>query len=131
MHYSRAGLVALVFALIISFVSAFPIPATESRFSSTLSPYTNPKTNGHDLTQLDNSGISEFSFSGRVSTLPLATRLTRRVRYCLSSCWHLPTPIWQQIPTDVNDRRLVRRSIDSKIKHAFQVSLSHFALMAV
>ena len=91
MHYlnisSRAGLVALVqvFALIISLVSAVPIPATESGLSSTLPPRSNPTLNGKDHIQLDTAKIPEISLSGRMSTLPAATRaLTRRVRYCLS-----------------------------------------------
>jgi len=107
MHYSRAGLVALVFALIISLVSAIPIPATESRLSSTLSLRSIPIPDGQDHIQPDNARISEISLSGRVSTLPLASRLTRR----------------QQISTDFDDQ-LVRRNIFSKIKHAFQ-SLGH------
>lgn len=70
---SRAGLVALIFALIISLVSAVPIPATESGLSST----TTPSLNGHD--QLD---IAKISSNGRVSTLPAAPRsFTRKVRY--------------------------------------------------
>ena len=99
MHYSesdipsRAGLVALVFALIISLVSAVPIPVAESglssSFTSSPSSHGNPSLNGfghrqdHHI-QLDTTKIS---LSGRMSTLPAATRaLTRKgVRYCLSS----------------------------------------------
>ena len=89
MHYSdirsRAGLVALFFALIISLVSAVPIPTTESGLSSTLPLRGNPSLNGqdhHDI-QLDTAKIS---LSGRMSTLPAAARaLTRGVRCCLSS----------------------------------------------
>jgi gas vesicle protein len=100
---SRAGLVALVFALIISLVSAVPIPATESGLSSTLSPPSNPSLNGKDHIQLDTARIPEISLSGRMSTLPAATRaLTRR---------HIPTSM---------DNQLVRRNVFSKIKHAFQ-----------
>jgi len=113
MHYSnirsRAGLVTLVvFALIISLVSAVPIPATESGLSSTLPPSSNPSLNGKDHIQLDTPRIPEISLSGRMSTLPAATRaLTRR----------------QHISTNMDDQ-LVRRSIFTKIKHAFQ-SLGH------
>ena len=81
MHYSRAGLVTLVFALIVSLVSAVPIPATtstESGLSSTL--------NGQDHFKPDVAKIAKIPFSGRMSTLPAAIRaLTREVRYCLSS----------------------------------------------
>jgi len=103
MHYPRAGLVALVFALIISLVSAAPIQATESRLSSTSSLRINSKINGQVLAKPDASGISEYSFGGRMSTLPRATRLTRR-----------------PIPTDVDDQLVRRESVGSKIKHAFQ-----------
>ena len=91
MHYSnirsRAGLVALVFALIISLVSAVPIPVTESGLSSTLSPISNPSLNGHGQDHHIQLDTTKISFSGRMSTLPAATRaLTRKgVRYCLSS----------------------------------------------
>jgi len=104
MHYSntrsRAGLVALVFTLIISLVAAAPIRAaySEPSSSSTLSPLqvSNPSLNGQ-------VGISEISLSGRMSTLPTATRtLTRR-----------------HISTDMDDQ-LVRRSVGSKIKAAFR-----------
>ena len=91
MHFSsirsRAGLVALVFALIISLVSAVPIPAAES---STLSSRGNPslvvRGHHHDI-QLDTPRISEISLSGRMSTLPAATRaLSRRVCYLSLIC---------------------------------------------
>ena len=79
----------LVFSLIISLVSAAPIPATESGLSSTSSPR-NPNLNGQDHIQLDTPGIPKISFSGRMSTLPAATRaLTRSVRCCLSSYLYL------------------------------------------
>ena len=82
MQYSRAGLVALLFTLIISLVSAVPVPATESTFSSTLSSRTIPNLNGLDRIQIDTPGIPKILLSGRMSTLPLATKLARRVRYC-------------------------------------------------
>jgi len=107
MHHSnmpsRAGLVGLVFALIISLVSAVPIPVTESGLSSssTLSHRSsNPSLNVHDI-QLDTARIAEISLSGRMSTPPAA--LTRR----------------QHILTIMDDQ-LVRRNIFSKIKEAFQ-----------
>jgi len=104
MQYSRAGLVALLFALIISLVSAVPVPDTESIFSSTLSSRSIPSLNEQDRIQLGSTArIPEISLTGRMSTLPLAARLASR----------------QQIPTDVDDQ-LVRRNIFSKIKHAFQ-----------
>ena len=67
---SRAGLVALIFALIISLVSAVPIPATESGLSSTLSrrDNINPTLNGHD--------------SAKISTPAAPRALTHRVRFC-------------------------------------------------
>ena len=79
MRYSRAGLVALVFALIISLVSALPLHATEPRLSSTLSPRINLNINGKNHIQVNPTRILEIPLSGRMSTLPLATRLTRRV----------------------------------------------------
>ena len=84
MHYSRAGLVALVFALIISFVSAAPVPVTGYRPSAS-SPRSNPSLNGQDYIQLDTPSISGISLSGRISTLPRATKPAPGVRYCLSS----------------------------------------------
>ena len=85
MQYSRAGLVALLFTLIISLVSAAPIP--ESISSSTSSPRNVSNLNGQagqDRIQLDTAGNSDILLKGRMSTLPLATRLNRRVRYRLS-----------------------------------------------
>jgi len=91
---SRAGLVALVFALIISLVSAAPVPATASGLSSTLSPRSDPSQ----------SDGSEINFSGRMSTLPFATRLT----------------LQQDISnTMVDDGQLVRRSLASRTKAIF------------
>jgi hypothetical protein len=82
---SRAGLVALVFALIISLVSAVPIPISESRLSSTSSPRSNPSLNGQNQIQLDTTATEKIPLKGRMSTLPAASRdLTRRVRYRLS-----------------------------------------------
>ena len=78
-YYSQAGLVALLFTSIISLVSAVPIP--ESIPSSTLSPRNIPNLNGQDRIQLDAARNSDILLRGQVSTLPLATRLTRRVRY--------------------------------------------------
>jgi len=105
MHYSnirsRAGLVALVFGLIISLVSAIPIPAAGSGLSSTLSPSSYPSLNGQP--EID-TATGRISLSGRMSTLPTATRaLTRK----------------QDISTNMDDQ-LVRRSVGSKIKAAFQ-----------
>ena len=92
MQYSRAGLDALLFTLIISLVSAVPIP--ESISSSTLSPRTIPNLNGQDLTIQLHTGVrkSDILLRGRASTLPLATSIIRRVRYrLLSSCIYLPS----------------------------------------
>lgn len=89
MQYSRAGLVALLFTLTISLVSAFPVPATESIISSTLSSRTIPELNGLDHIEIDTPGIPKISLSGRMSTLPLATRLARRVRYTALSTYLL------------------------------------------
>ena len=131
MHYSRAGLVALIFALIISLVSAVPIPAaTESKLSSTLSPPSNPIPNGQDLIQLDTAKTSGISLSGRMSTLPLATKLSRRVMllpYHLLASVFLPF-IHQQIPDDMEVELVRRTSIGTKIKNAFQACLDLFSL---
>ena len=67
MQYSRAGLVVLVFSLIISFVSAVPIPATESGLLSSRSV----TLNGDDITA--SLRIPEHSLSGRKSTHFAAT----------------------------------------------------------
>jgi hypothetical protein len=137
---SRAGLLALVFALIISFVSAVPIRAstgtTGSGLSSTLSSRAILNGQDHIRVQLD-TGVSfeKISLSGRMSTLPAATKaLTRRVRYRLfqllaSIYWAWLTFIQEDISTDMDDQ-LVRRNIFDKIKHAFQVCLSLFSLKA-
>ena len=120
---SRAGLVALVFALIISLVSAVPIPATESGFSSTLS-LRSTTLDGQDI-QLDTAKIP---LGGRMSILPAASGLTHKVRYSLSSyfpgAWLTFTR--QNIPTNMDDE-LVRRSIGSKIKAAFKVCSNLFS----
>ena len=99
MHYSRAGLVtvALFFALIISLVSAIPVPDTESRLSSTSPLRINPSLDGRDHIQLDTASISSIPLSGRMSTLPRATRLTRGVRYCFSSSSLVST--WPGLPS--------------------------------
>jgi len=101
---SRAGLVALVFALIISFVSAIPIPSTEFGLSSTT---LSRRSNGQDIrVQPSTVGIPEFSFSGpsRMSSLPAATRTLASRETIMDS-----------------DDQLVRRSkVTEKIKHAFQ-----------
>jgi hypothetical protein len=111
---SRAGLVALVFALIsISLVSALPIsfPAAQSGLSSplSLSP-NNPSHDGQNLIQHDTRRIPKFSVnaSGQMSGAPAATR-------ALSGKYN---------PMDTDDDQLVRRNVFSKIKHAFQ-SLGH------
>ena len=70
---SRAGLVALVFALIISLVTAVPIPATDSE----LSTRSNPSLNGRNYIQLD---------PAKKLTLPAAARTpTYKVGYFFSS----------------------------------------------
>ena len=132
MQYSRAGLFALLFTLIVSLVSAVPIPSTESTSSSSLSSRKISNLNGQDRPiELDAGAKNPDSLlRGRMSTLPLATKLTSRVRYrpfllLLSSCIYL-TFVWQQFPTDT-DEQLVRRSkIGDKIKHAFQVYFNNF-----
>ena len=91
MQYSRAAL-PLLFTLIISLVSAVPIP--ESISSSILSPRIIQNLNGQDLTiQLDTDvRKSDILLRGRPSTLPLATSITLRIRYRpLSSCIYLPS----------------------------------------
>jgi len=106
MHYSnirsRAGLVALVFVLIISLVSvsAIPIPAASGP-SSTLSPTSDPTLNGLPVPEVDNTKIS---LSGRMSAPPAASRVLARR---------------QDISTNMDDE-LVRRSVGSKIKAAFK-----------
>jgi len=87
-----------VFALIISLVSAVPIPSTEFGLSSTLLR----RSNG---VQPGTAGIPEFSYSGpsRMSSLPAANTLASRETIMDS------------------DDQLVRRSkIGDRIKHAFQ-----------
>ena len=84
MQYPRAGLVTLLFALIISLVSAVPIRvlSTESSSSPTLFAHASiPNLNVPDRTiQLGAIRKPENLLRGRMSTLPLATKLTRRVR---------------------------------------------------
>ena len=131
---SRAGLIALVFTLIISLVSAVPIPTTESGLTATSPPRSNPSLNTqdhHDI-QLDTAKIS---LSGRMSTLPAATRaLTHGVRYSLSSYLLVYTgsglpSLQQHVSTTTNmDDQLVRRNFFSDIGHAFQVCLNFFSL---
>jgi len=96
---SRAGLVATIFALTISLVSAVPIPTPESGLSSTLSLRSNPSLNGQP--GVDTARILS---SGRMSTS--ATRAhTRRPG--------------QDISTNMDDQ-LVRRSVASKIRNDFK-----------
>ena len=66
---SRAGLVALVFAIIISLVSAVPIPSTEFGLSSTLSH----RSNGQGV-QVQ-PATAEFPFSGPAATKSPASRV--------------------------------------------------------
>ena len=114
----RAGLVVLVFALIVSLVSTCPIPLVISLASVALIPATasgvsscrNPSLNGHQL---------EFLFSVRMSTLPLATRLIFGVAWL--------TYYTRQPLSTIMDDQLVRRSIASKLK----VCLSIFSLKEV
>ena len=84
MQYPRAGLVTLLFALIISLVSAIPVRvlSTESLSSPTLFAHASiPNLNVPDRTiQLGAVRKPENLLRGRMSTLPLATKLTRRVR---------------------------------------------------
>ena len=135
MQYSRAGLFALLFTLIISLVSAFPIPESES---PTLSSRSTPNLNGQDRPiELDTGARTrnpDILLRGRMSTLPLATKLNRRVCYrpfplLLFSCIYL-TFVQQQFPTDT-DEQLVPRSFGDKIKNAYNVCLNFFSLKAV
>lgn len=70
---SRAGLVALVFALIsISLVSAIPVPiaAPRSEVSSTLLPDNNPSHNGRDHIQpLSRSHMSRVPAAARAPSV--------------------------------------------------------------
>ena len=81
----RAGLVALVFALIsISIVSAvpIPIPASQSGLSSTLSFRSTPSHDGQNSIQPNSRRIAKFSVRGQMSRAPGATRvLTGEVCY--------------------------------------------------
>lgn len=118
--HSRAGLAALLFALIISLVSAAPVPATGSRLSSTLSP--------RSVTTHQFDG-SEIDYRGRMSTLLLATRLALQVRCSYLLCL-LDLAYLLQEDILVDDDQLVRRaSVGTKIKEAFHVRLNLFSLM--
>ena len=78
-HGSRAGLVALIFVLIISLVSAVPIPAAEFGLSTTLSPSSlNGQPEAYNAKILLNA-------SSQISTLPTTRALIRRVRCWISS----------------------------------------------
>ena len=85
MQYSTirsAGLVALVFALTISLVSAAPTPPDISLARAALIPATAPGLPPRSNPSLNHDGRPlEILPSGRMSTLPLATRLISRVRY--------------------------------------------------
>ena len=119
---SRAGLVALVFALIISLVSAVPIPTAESGLSSILSLRSNPNLNGQR--EVDTARF-------RFSTLPTDTRaFSRRVHFYPSS-YLLVSTEWltftqQDISPNVDDQLIRRTSVGTKIKKAFQVCLISF-----
>ena len=70
-HGSPAGLVALILVLIISLVSAVPIPAAESglsKLSTSLSP---SSLNGQPDSEAD---TAKNLLIGRMSTPPIATR---------------------------------------------------------
>jgi len=104
----RAGLVALVFALIsISLVSAVPIPIPTSQpaLSSTLSF---PSLNGENHIQPDTRKIKKFSMNGQMSRAPAVTRAFTG----------------KQTSIDTDGDELVRRNVFSKIKKGFQ-NLGH------
>ena len=128
MQYSRAGLFALLFTLIISLVSAFPIPESES---PTLSSRSTPNLNGQDRPIELDTGVRtqarnpNILLRGRMSTLPLATKLNRRVCYrsfpfLLSSCIYLIF-VQQQFPTETDEQLVRRNKIGDKKTHASQV----------
>jgi hypothetical protein len=101
---SRAGLAALVFALIsISLVSALPIsfPASQSELSSTLSP-SSSNHDGHNHIQHDTRRVAKFSVNDQMSR----------------------ALILQHTSIDTDNDQLVRRNIFSKIKKGFQ-NLGH------
>jgi hypothetical protein len=95
---SRAGLVALVLALInISLVSALPIPfpASQSELSSTLPPSSiHSNHDGQNHIQHDTRRIAKFSINDQLSKAHTSF--------------------------DKDDDQLVRRSVLSKIKKGFQ-----------
>ena len=75
-HGSRAGLVALIFLLIISLVSAVPIPVAESGLSKVSTTLLPSKLNGQP-----DADTARNLLNGRI---PIATRdsdLSRRVSY--------------------------------------------------
>jgi len=97
---SRAGLVALVLALIsISLVSALPIPSPATQSPSP----SNPSYDGQNHIQHDIRRIEKFSLNGQISRAPSATSDKHNA-----------------MPVVTYDDQLVRRNIFSKIKHAFQ-----------
>jgi len=106
---SRAGLVALVLALIsFSLVSALPIsiPSSQSELSSTFSPSSsNPNHDGQNHVQHENLRIANFSVNGQMSRAPSATSGKHDAMVA-------------------DDDQLVRRSVASKIKKGFQ-NLGH------
>jgi hypothetical protein len=91
---ARAGLVVLIFALIISFVSAAPIPVSVSQ--SGLS-------SNQDLIHGDTPKVPAVPVNGPISTVSVTARA-----FTVNN-----TPV-------EFDNHLVRRSIGSKIKAAFQ-----------
>ena len=124
MQYSRAGLFALLFTLIISLVSAIPIPES---ISPTLSSHSTPNLNGQDRPiELDTGARNpDILLRGRMSTLPLATKLNRRVCYrpfplLLFSCIYL-TFVQQQFLTDTDEQLVRRNKIGDRKTHASQV----------
>ena len=109
---SRAGLAAPIFALIISLVSAVPIPVTESRLSSTFSPPSSNPSLNHRLEQDHHIQLNttKISLSGRMSTLPAATRaLTRKVRYSSLSRYLLDSIYWAWLTTFITAAHFDRR----------------------
>jgi len=105
---SRAGLVALVFALIsISLVSAFPIPipVPQPDLSSALSSRSTPSRNGEPgLIQPDTHRIAKILSKAQMSRAPAAVRALAGKHNLL----------------DTDDDQLLRRNVFSKIKQGFQ-----------
>jgi len=97
---SRAGLVVLIFALIISFVSAAPIPisASQSGFSPSSS---HSNRNGQDIIHRDTPRIAQIQLNGPTSTISVTTRAL--IDNTLVGA----------------DSQIVRRSVGSKIRAAF------------